>query len=178
VTTGRRAPAPITVTFAAIAAIRITVAILVIITPAAVTITAVAIVTTITVIAAVPTIVRVTMGRTAVSHVLPRGRSMRPISYGIVNSDPTAIQINAVQLINALRGFLDSAHTDKTKATRPVRPLVVDNGHFFNMPKPAEFLIEVTLSCANAQAKDTKHVARIRGNGGMRGAPRRRGSTL
>lgn len=42
-------------------------------------------------------------------------------------------------------------------------PLVVDNGHFFNMPKPAEFLIKVALSCADAQAKDTKHVTRIRG---------------
>jgi hypothetical protein len=31
------------------------------------------------------------------------------------------------------------------------------------MPKPAKFFIEVTLSCADAQAKDTKHVARIRG---------------
>jgi hypothetical protein len=137
VTTRRRAPAPITVTFAAIAAIRITVAIR--ITPTAVTIAAVAIVTAITVITAVPTIVRVAVGRTAVSHVFARGRSMRPISYGIINANPTAIQIllyqneiekkpqiiksthNAVQLINALRGFLDSAHSDKTKATRPIR---------------------------------------------------------
>jgi len=75
--------------------------------------------------------------------------------------------------------------------------LVVDNSHFFNMPKSGEFLIEVTLSCADAQAKDAKHAARIRGldnhfnkwkfftvinsntnNGCMRWAPRRRGSTL
>jgi hypothetical protein len=91
VTTRRRAPAPITVTFAAITTIRITVTIR--ITPTTVTIAAVTIVATIAVITAVPAIVRVTVGRTAVSHVLARGRSMRPISYGIINADPTAIQI-------------------------------------------------------------------------------------
>jgi len=99
-TTGR-APTPITVAIAAITAIGITVTILVIarITPTAVTITAVPKIpnVTITVITAVPTIVRITVGRTAVSHVLARGGSVRPISYGIVDADPTAIQVLSCQ---------------------------------------------------------------------------------
>jgi hypothetical protein len=95
--TTRGAPAPIAVTIAAITTVRITVTILVNarIAPTAVTITTVAIVpvVTITVITAVPTIVRITVGRTAVSHILARGGSVRPISYGIVDADPTAIQV-------------------------------------------------------------------------------------
>jgi hypothetical protein len=96
-TTRRGGPAPITVTIAAIAAVRITVTILVRArrTSTAVTITTVAKVpvVTITEITAVPTIVRITVGRTAVSHILARGGSVRPISYGIVDADPTAIQV-------------------------------------------------------------------------------------
>jgi hypothetical protein len=144
--TTRRAPAPITVTVTAVTAIRITVTILVIITTTAVTITTVARVpvvttTTITAIPAIPTIVRVPVGRATMSHVLARSGSMGPISYGIVDADPTAIQVlfyqmrfrkkkyiqidkntyNTIKFIDALRGFLDSAHPDKTKTTRPVR---------------------------------------------------------
>jgi hypothetical protein len=96
-TARRGAPAPITVTIAAITTVRITVAVLFNArkAPTAVTITAVTIVpvVTITRITAVPTIVRITVGRTAVSHILARGGSVRPISYGIVDADPAAIQV-------------------------------------------------------------------------------------
>jgi len=37
------------------------------------------------------------VGRAAVSHVLARGGSVRPISYGIVDADPTAIQVLSCQ---------------------------------------------------------------------------------
>jgi hypothetical protein len=93
-TTRRGTPAPIAV--AVITTIGITLTILVMITPTAVTIATVArvpVVTTITDITAVPTIVRITVGRTAVSHVLARGRSVGTISHGIVNADPAAIQV-------------------------------------------------------------------------------------
>lgn len=43
-----------------------------------------------------------------------------------------------------------------------VYPLVVDNGHFFNMSKPAKFLVEITLGRTNTQTKDAEHTARIR----------------
>jgi len=124
-TTSRGAPAPITVTITAITTVRITVTILVNtrVAPTAVTITALAIVpvVTITVITAFSTtIVRITVGRTTVSHILARGGSVRPISYGIVDADPAAIQVDAIQFIDALRGFFDSTHSDKAKATRPV----------------------------------------------------------
>jgi hypothetical protein len=96
--TTRRAPAPITVTIAAITAIRITVTVLVVISPTTVTITAVAMfTTTITVIPAFPTIVRVTVGRATMSHVLPRSWSVRTISYGIVDADPATIQVLSYQ---------------------------------------------------------------------------------
>lgn len=134
------------------------------------------------------------------SHIFARGRGMGPISHGIINADPAAVQVlmikirsrekkikfgnqrthDAIQLIYALRGFLHGAHTDKTKATRPVRlmwsqiggtitgyrvkmyPLVINDGHFFNMPKPAELLVEVTFSRADTQPKDTEHAAWVR----------------
>ena len=41
-------------------------------------------------------------------------------------------------------------------------PLVIDDGHFFNMPKPAELLVEVTFSRADTQPKDTEHAAWVR----------------
>ena len=141
-TTSRRAPAPIAVAVAAITTVGITITILVVvrIAPTAVTITAIPRVPIVTTITAISTIVRVAVGRPAVSHVFPRSWGMRPISHRIINADAAAVQVlgikigsrevenlvakrthNAIQLINALRGFLNSAHSDKAKATRPVR---------------------------------------------------------
>jgi len=40
--------------------------------------------------------------------------------------------------------------------------LVIDDGHFFNTPKPAEFLVEVTFSRADTQPEDTEHAAWVR----------------
>jgi len=102
-TTRRWAPAPIAVAVAAITTVRITITLLVVarIAPTAVTITTVPMVTIvpITVIATVTTIVRIAVGRAAVSHIFARGRGMRPISHGIIDTDPASVQILGINKI-------------------------------------------------------------------------------
>jgi hypothetical protein len=100
---------------------------------------------------------------------------MGPIGYRVVHANASTIEVNAIQLGDALRGFLSGAHSYEAKATRPVRPLIVDNGHFFDMTEPSELFVEVTLSRADTQTKDAKHTAWIWClNGRMRWAPGRR----
>jgi hypothetical protein len=93
-TTRRGAPTPIAVavTVTAITAIGITITIPVVarITPAAVTIT-VAIVTTLATFSTA--VVRITVGGTAMSHVLARSWSVRPIGDGIIDTNSTAVQV-------------------------------------------------------------------------------------
>jgi hypothetical protein len=97
-TTRRWAPAPVAV--AAITAIRITLTILIIarIAPTAVTITTVAMVAVVTTITTFAAVVRITMGRPAVSHIFARRRSMRAISYGIIDTDPATIQVLSMKI--------------------------------------------------------------------------------
>jgi hypothetical protein len=100
-TTSRRAPAPIAVAVAAITTVRITVTILVVVRIAstAVTITAVPIVANVTTItAAISTIVRVAVGRPAVSHIFPRSWGMGPIGHRIINADPAAVQVLDIKI--------------------------------------------------------------------------------
>jgi hypothetical protein len=120
-TTRRGAPAPIAVSVTAITAVRIAVTFLVVAkAPTAVTVTIAAIfpgVTTISGITALPaTIVGVTVRRTAVPHVLARCRGMGPISHGIVDADPAAIQIlwyqNKIRSKN-LENFSEQKHAQR-----------------------------------------------------------------
>lgn len=107
------------------------------------------------------------------SHIFSWRRCVWPIGDRVVHANTSTIEVNAIQLGDALRGFLNGAHSYEAKTTRPIRPLIVDNGHFFNVTKPGELFVEVALSRTDAQAKYSKHTAWIRGNGRMRWAPRR-----
>jgi hypothetical protein len=68
----------------------------------------------------------------------------------VINTNASTIEVNAIQFSDALRCFLNGTHSYKAKTTRSVRPLIVYNGHFFDVAKPSELFVEVTLSGADA----------------------------
>jgi hypothetical protein len=130
------AVAPITV----IPAIRITVAVTEIavkvtvtvadvaaIVPVAVTVIPVAVIVTAIIVAVGVTstraTIRVAVTTATVAHVLARGRRMRAVCHGVVDTDTTTIELNTVQLLDALSRILNGRHTDEAEATRPTRLL-------------------------------------------------------
>jgi len=74
---------------------------------------------------------------------------------------------NAIQFLNALSGLFDSAHLNKTKATRAIglrvgvswlctnhksmaHSLVIHNGHFFAATKAAKLIFKVAFLSPDA----------------------------
>lgn len=110
------------------------------------------------VITVVPATVIVTPARSTMSHVFSRSWCVRAVSYGVVNTNATAIQFNTVQFLNALRGLLNCAHFDETKAARAIRSLVIDDGHLFNATKAAKLIFKVAFLCPDAQSKYTEDI--------------------
>jgi hypothetical protein len=98
--------APIAVAVTAITTIGITVTIPVEArnTAATVTITAVTIVP----IAVATTVVRIAVGGTTMSHILARGRSMRPIGDRVVNANSAAVQVLTYRYKNSRKGEYSS----------------------------------------------------------------------
>jgi len=85
-----------------------------------------------------------------VSHVFSWRRCVWSVGDRIVYTDASTIEVNTVQFGNALPSFLNGAHSYEAETTRPIRPLIVYNGHFFDMTKPSELFIEVALSRTDA----------------------------
>jgi hypothetical protein len=102
---------------------------------------------------------------------------MRAVCHGVVDTDTATIELNTIELLDALSRVLNGRHTDEAEATRPTRlltrafsgqtrhsrgetyTLVIHNGYLLNATKAREFVIEITLLRANAEAKHTENVA-------------------
>jgi hypothetical protein len=104
---------------------------------------------TIVAIVSTAVIVTTTTG-TAMSHVFTRSCRMRTVGNRVVNANAATIQFNSVELLNTFCSFFDGAHLDETKATRTVRTLVINDGDFINMTKPAKLIFQITFLGPNA----------------------------
>lgn len=128
------------------------------------------------------TVIRVAAG-TTVPHVLARRWSMRAISDRVVHTDATTVQVDSIEFLNASSSIFNGRHFYETKSPRAIRPLVVNDGHFFNSAETTKLFVQVALLGANAEPEDTQHIGRIGrllGNWGVRGSPggRRRPPTI
>jgi len=67
---------------------------------------------------------------------------MRPIGNRIVNADTAAIQLDAIEFLDAASGFLNSGHGDESKPSGAVRlSLVINNDHFFDTTEATKLFI-------------------------------------
>jgi len=78
---------------------------------------------------------------------------MSTVRQRVVHANPPRMEFKSIEAFDAHGRFLDSLHSDEAKATRPFRPLIVDNGDVDHAGILFKLFSEVFLSGANTQTK-------------------------
>lgn len=96
---------------------------------------------------------------------------MRLGCHRVGDSDVSAVELDAIQLLNASGSILLIAHGDEAEASRSLRSLIVDNDGLLNLTVSRELILEVNVAGADRQTEAAEDVRR----GSLGIASRRRG---
>lgn len=94
---------------------------------------------------------------------------MRLVGRRVVDTDGTAVQHDAVELLDAAGGVLGGAHGDETEPTGAIRlpsakriesrtyALIVHNHDLLDISEAGKLVLQVALTGANRKAEDTEY---------------------